>query len=487
MKQRKNKIRIFLNTIFLFLIAISGYSQLKDNIIAKVGNKEITTAEFKGRCEFTVRPNNYKDKSIALNNLIIEKVLAIEAEKDSLLKSNIAFQARIRGIKEQTMREKLYEKTAYGKAKVDTTTIKRIYRLSIREYELEFYRIPKSLAQKVNKQLDSIPTDTDKIFNELSTITGKKPVHKIKYTDPDDYAIHDVIYSKPLNIGEVIRPIQLATGEYIIMKVINWTTQPLITETEQQERWDKVVEKERKKLAAKIWHLYSKEIMRGKKIDFNNDIFYKLANWVRAKYINEQEKSIKTKEQIPEIPLIGDEIDLNAPFFKFDNRIWTVSDFRNELMSRPFLFRTIDPDSANFNEQLRIAIADIMKDRILTQEAYKQSLEKTEDIKRTVAMWKDAYLANDQQKNVVNKALKEEKINKGDELGILAYWESYLNNLQTKYKHSISINESVYKSISLTKIDMYAIKFGMPYPSVAPDFPTFSASNNYFFQNRKIN
>jgi hypothetical protein len=107
-----------------------------------------------------------------------------------------------------------------------------------------------------------------------------------------------------------------------------------------------------------------------------------------------------------------------------------VGDFRNELMSRPFLIKTTNIDSTNFNAQFKIAVADIMKDHCLTPEAYKKSLDKEEDVTRTVAMWEDASVANDKQKNVIDAAFKEGKITEHDAPGILKYWESYVNDLQ---------------------------------------------------------
>jgi hypothetical protein len=155
-----------------------------------------------------------------------------------------------------------------------------------------------------------------------------------------------------------------------------------------------------------------------------------------------------------------------------------VGDFRNELMSRPFFFRTKDLDSANFNTQFKLAVVDIMTDHCLTREAYKKSLDKSEDVTRTVNMWSDSFLASSQQKKVVDNASKKGKIVENDAIGILKYWESYVNNLQKQYKHSINVNIPAYESISLTKIDMVATKPRMSYPTLVPAFPTFISSES---------
>jgi hypothetical protein len=456
-------------------------AQFKDNILATVGGKDITVAEFMERCELTVRPDNYKDKSVALNNLILEKIFAMEAEKKNLLASHSGFQARLKGVKEQAMREKLYEVVAFKKAKVDTNKLKIAYRMSQREYELEFYRMHKDQAQHVKAVLHSTPEKIADLFKSLSEYAEKQPKHTVKYKDPEADTIHEALFSKPLHLGDVIGPIEFDQDDYLVMKVVNWTSYPLISGDDQQERWNEVKKKEHTIAASKLWQSYNAGIMHGKKVEFDKKTFLLLANWVRENYISEQKKKPSPSNQIPEIPFVSSGLDLTAPFFTFEDKIWTVGDFQNELMSRPLLFRTLDLDSANFNTQFKLAVVDILKDHCLTREAYRKSLDNGEGVARTVNMWKDAYLASKVQKEVVSTALQEGKIVNDDGPGILKFWESYVNDVKMKYDSTVHINVPAFKEIELTKIDMVAIKPGMPYPVIVPDFPEFISSKFMHF------
>jgi len=466
--------------LLIILIVCSEISfakeQLSNYILAKVGKKDITVTEFRARCEFTVRPENLRDKSIALNNLIFEKMLALDAENSNSLESNPVFQARLKGIKEQQMREKLCEQVAIKRAKVDTSTLLNAYRLSIREYELEFYRMHKPLAKKVKALIDTGEENVDLLFKGLSEYAGKQPVRKVKYTDSEYDTIHEALYSKPLQIGQVIGPIEIDPNDFLVMKVVNWTAYPLLGEIEQRERWNEVKEKELSIRAEKIWEAYYAGVMQGKKIDFDKKTFLMLANWMRQRYIVEQKDKSPISNPIPEIPFSESGLDLASPFFAFEGKVWTVGDFRNELMSRPFLMRTQDIDSANFYALFKTAVVDVMKDHCLTREAYKLHLDTLADVQRTFGMWKDSFLANNKQKHVVDVALNEGKVVKGDELGILKFWESYVNNLLNKYKDSVEVNIPAFESISLTKINMVAMKPGMPYQLLVPDFPKYISS-----------
>jgi hypothetical protein len=147
--------------------------------------------------------------------------------------------------------------------------------------------------------------------------------------------------------------------------------------------------------------------------------------------------------------------------------------------------RTQDIDSANFYALFKTAVVDVMKDHCLTREAYKLHLDTLEDIKRTVGMWKDSFIANNEQKKVVDAALKEGKVIKDDAIGILKFWESYVNNLQKKYKDSVEVNIPAFESISLTKINMVALKPGMPYQLLVPDFPKYIFSETVAYKKHK--
>jgi hypothetical protein len=476
---------LFRSAAVALVLGGTASSQSHDKILADVGGKKISVSEFLQRSELTIRPDNFKNKNTTLNNLILEKILSLEAGPNDPLASNAGFQARLKGIKEQAMREKLYLDVAFNKATVDTSELKNAYKLSIREYELEFYRMHKALAQKVKSVIDSAPGQTGDVFKYLSEFAGKQPVHKIAYKDPDDDAIHEALFSKPLLMGEVVGPIELSNGEYLVMKVLNWTAYPLLSGIDQQMRWNEVREKERQIKASNMWRSYQSGIMRGKRMEFNGKTFTVLANRVREKYVSEQQKIDSLGSRMPELPFNAKGIDLASPFFTFENKVWTVGDFRNELMSRPLVFRTTNLDSANFNAQFKSAVVDIMRDHCLTREAYKKSLDRTEDVSQTVEMWKDAFVANNQQKNVIDAALKEGKIVKTDAPEILKYWESYMHDLQKKYTGSVTVNVTAFKNISLTKIDMFAVKPGKPYPAVVPDFPTFISSENLDYVARK--
>jgi hypothetical protein len=223
--------------------------------------------------------------------------------------------------------------------------------------------------------------------------------------------------------------------------------------------------------------------MRGKKIEFDKQSFKILSDWSRKKYLSSTQND-SLHFQITEIPPVEPVIDLAAPFFTIDNKIWTVDDFRKELMSHPLVFRTKYLNDNNFAEQLKLAVVDMVRDHYLTQEAYKKPFDQLADINKTVEMWKDAYLAVGQQKTIMNSALEQGAVRQDDNGGKQKYWEAYLLNLQKQYSRTIRINHDELQKISLTNVDFFAIRPGVPYPAAMPGFPVLIASANLDYAQR---
>ena len=87
----------FLPCVILIFFISSNCSDknnipLSADVLARVGDRVITTQDFIRRAEYTIRPDycrqsNYIHKKIVLNSLIAEKLIAIEMseKKDELI------------------------------------------------------------------------------------------------------------------------------------------------------------------------------------------------------------------------------------------------------------------------------------------------------------------------------------------------------------------------------------------------------------------
>jgi len=478
----------FLSFLIIILLFTCAKKEVPSSevILARVGDKTISKQEFMARAEFTIRPNPFKDKYITLNNLITEKILALEAVNNSELEQNPYFQAQMDGIKEQAMREQLYYEEAFNKVQLDTNELKTEYTFSRREYELDFFSIHKDeIGQAVLAKIQSAPDSAQEIFNSLAQ-AGQMGHQIVKWKDPDFDQIHDALYSGPLKTDSIIGPLQLEEDNWIIMRVKDWKDYPLISGEDQQMRWNEVKEKVHRKKANKRWYAYIRGVMQGKQLEFNKETFDKLADLIREKTFNQNSRQADIEkgpndQQSPELQLSQlEEIEtmLALPLFTIDNQPWTVGDFKSLLMSHPLVYRTTDIHRRNFKKQFQYAIADLIRDHYLNQEAYAQKLDQHHTVKRTLSMWKDSYLSLHQRDKILRNAPVTGNTDLERQTARRNYWDTYIDSLQNLYRKQIYINEEELAQIQLTSVDMYVTKPGVPHPVAVPAFPQITTSKN---------
>jgi hypothetical protein len=479
MKNINNKILPLL--IIISLLYSCAEKEKKEDIVVTINDKIITAGELKRRAEYTIRPEIFADKRVVLNNLIAEKLLAMEAEKNKNFFEPQHLQDFLKGIREQSIRERLYYTEIYNPIIIDSLEVDQIFPLSNRSYELEFYNIgSKAMADSLNSLLSENPDQANRIFDQIAAFDSV-PKHIINWQDTDSYIIHDALFSKPLSENQVIGPLTLEDNSNLIFKVTGWKETPVIGPEEIALRRQKVRKKIKEKKAEKKWRNYMQEVMRNKNIEFDPAIFNKLADLSYRVY---SQGALKDKLPIEDQSIqkeairlaIGELIDdpsyHDLTFLTIDDNIWSIEKFKNELASHPLVFRqnrifTFE----EYREQFRAAIADLVRDHYLTQVAYGKSLDKTLEVKQTVSMWRDASLAQSQW-YIYAKALQTRPdFDPKDMKGNNNYLGQYVDSLMIVYEDKISLDWNVFKEIRLTRIPMYVYKPGMPYPAAVPVFP----------------
>jgi hypothetical protein len=477
------------NTIYKYLIIIilltsfcSSSREESKIILATIGDRVITVDEFVNRSELTPRPfycrsNTDEHKIIALNSIIAEKLFALEAGDNSEVLSKKMFQAYIKGKKEQYMREKLFKQIAREPVRLDESEINETFKLAGIVYDVEFYNLSKKFAEKFNEKLAEEPDSAASIFNSID-LTETVPKKTIEYRDPDHPLIHHSLYSKMSNPGEVIGPLKLQDNHYIVMKIAKVTYSPSMSQTETLDRKRFVKEKLLKYKSIIRWDNYISKVMKGKKIEFIPQTTVKMAELYSMKDLpnDRQEEMIMKKlgEDKTNLSLedLSDKDDLmRAPFFKINDQIWTVAEFRELLLSHPLVFRDPDYSKDEYLEQFRLAVADLIRDHYLTKESYKKSIDKSEYVKRNIAMWQDSYVAKYHREKYLESLSQSDHFDQERMKGTYTYIDEYTDSLQGKYSHLIEINIDEFEKIQLTQTDMFSVQQFVPYPLPVPSFP----------------
>jgi hypothetical protein len=443
----------------IVLLAVSGCTRKdKDQIVlARVGDRDITVKEFEYRSEFTIRPKYISRKGVELNrilldNLIAEKILAMEAGDTCGLAKNKMFNAYIRGIQEQSMREELFFKEAYNKVVVDTQEIKSLYRFAGREYRVAFYSIMKDeLARDIMEKIATDPKSAGSVFDGIGG--DKKPPEKqVSWKDPSSEPVFDALFTHPVSRDTVIGPLRLDKNLYVMMKVLDWKDEIAFGGDDAQKRWKDVVEKTKKRKSNALWNQLLYRLIGGKAIQFNPPVFKKLSDLSYELFAasgDSQTKDIlgdflRKRSDASQFDALGnEEAFLKSPFLTFDGKTWTVEDFKNELAVHPLVYRTKNFTRQTFSREFRNAVT-----------------------------WRDAMIASWKRDAMLNVLAREHHI-EGQTDALTRVYTAAMDSLLKAYSGRIRINEQELQKIQLTNTDMVVYKPGVPYPMAVPNFQAY--------------
>ena len=162
------------------------------------------------------------------------------------------------------------------------------------------------------------------------------------------------------------------------------------------------------------------------------------------------------------------------PFMYFDERTWSIGEIQELIDSHPLVFRKKRIKKNEFPEQLKYALADLMRDHYLTAEAYKMGYEKNNSVLLEEYLWEDHLYASLKKEQILEeKGLSIE--NDEDHLNVM---DDYIGMLQKKYSGQITINFRQFNKINLSHIDMFTLKPSAPYSHPVPSFPILTQDHS---------
>ncbi|MBT6636606.1 MAG: hypothetical protein HOB42_01370, partial [Candidatus Marinimicrobia bacterium] len=186
----------------------------------------ITRQDYLNRTEYTLRPdycrgNQYLHKKIILNNLIAEKLLAIESESVNNQINSDNLNTFLKGRKEQAMRQLLYFEKGHNKVLLKDDEINHFFKMAGRIYHVNYFSFPGgAFADSVKRAIDEGMS-----FNDIYSVNfeGNIPNRDVNWIDNNDPFISDRLFNNEIQKGQVIGPYFLDDGSAFIMEVNGWT------------------------------------------------------------------------------------------------------------------------------------------------------------------------------------------------------------------------------------------------------------------------
>ena len=479
-------LRIFFGVLFSLLLTNCSDKNISEpslDVLAQVGEKIITKQDFIRRAEYTIRPDycrqsNYIHKKIILNSLIAEKLTSIEMEdkEDALLNSQ-NFHYYLQGRKEQAMRKLYYYDNFYKVANVPDNVVKEKYKLAGRTIDISYINLPDiNTVQKV-KELLSQNITIEEIY--ISLWGDKIPTKKINFFDKEPDIIHEKLFVKDNKKNQIIGPFENEDGSFLIMKINGWSDKKLISTADQEKTWSDVEDLVKEKEAKTKFLSFIKKMMSGKSIQFNKEVFEDYAYKASKIYLQDP---MDKKDAINK--LLWDEIEnpkkisfQNDPGIKpddvimlFNNEKITVEKLNQLIKSHPLVFRKRKISEGKFREELKLALADLIRDVELNKKCYDQNLDKDIRVKINVDMWHDAYSS----KRYMSSLKLEEKLGTKNKYNLD---NNVINHLQDKHSNIIKVNTDMFENITITSTDMLVSERGLAYPFIVPSFPIITSDD----------
>ena len=442
------------------------------NVLVEIGNKTITVNDFIKRCEYVPRPvycrgDNYIHKKISLNSLIAEKIFSIEFDRRNYDTTNDQ-KNFIQGQKEQSMRQLLLKIFGFDKVKIDTNHVRFLSMLSNRKYEIHFISLdPKHKEKLLHLPLKSRIDDISTILN-LNIKSTKKIINK---NDNMISEIKQILYFSEPTLNTLYGPFKTQENKILCFEVSGWNKNIEITEKQKKDTWDETIKVYSEDLAKQHYEEYVKNLLKGKTINFDPEIFPLFAKKLSKIYLIEKNK----KEAVIENRIWNQKGETEFASFddirKMKNRVifthnqeqYKISELLGLIKKHPLVFRKKSINPNQFSNELKYAIADLIRDLYITKEAYNLGLDKNILVINNEKKWED-YIKSLSLNSLLNKKHSSNPTPSKDLIMIV-------DSLQNEYSNIIKIDTDKFEKIKLSTVDMSVMYSNQPYTKLEPDFP----------------
>lgn len=470
-------------------------------IVADVGNIKITAQEFLTSYEFGPAFIKREKNSLRryLDFMIYEKLLAFDgysrgmdsAEDVSMMLSDIEGDLAT----EQLYRNDIWDKLSISEAEIaeginkEQTMIqlKWIYKPSFEEIKGQYERLSNEVPFDTifNEEIRSGINYEDRFLEETAFSLRKK--------NPQLSAIIDT-----LKAGSVTPPVKTPDG-YYLFKLNNIWRSMITTETEMEKLKYDVRDALMKARADSVSDKYVQNLMLKERPVIIRETFNILKAHLGRKYLKPEKYNEwnLSKNVLPAYPGFDPEVispyRKNILVEKKEGSI-TLEDFMKWFTTREPYINLNRSSHQNFFSSLQNVVWRMVRDRILTSLAFKEGLQKSDEVMLQKKWWRDKLVYSKMKLEIASsikideskikefynehshryrdekgnlKALEEVKNEVRNDLYSHEYVKKVVNRvLSLKERIPVNINENVLKNLPVKDeedpktIDVYSVKKG---------------------------
>ncbi|MFA6980069.1 MAG: peptidylprolyl isomerase [Ignavibacteriaceae bacterium] len=467
-------------------------SKIKNKIVAEAGSIKITAEEFIYSYEFgpafTKRKEN--SKLTHLNYMINEKLLALEGYNINVLKKEETKEL-YHDIESDLAAEEMFRKEILSKVEINDAEIKKIIEKKLSQYELRWlYAENSATLENYLNQLKN-GKSFDFLFNSQLT-------DSVLIDDRRLLSSHYSIYMKnpqfaqivdTLKAGIISAPIHTHDGWYII-KIDNIIKSMITGEAEYNKLKSESIEAITKSKMDILSNQYVNGLFADENPIIKRDVFNVLRSYLGKFILTSEKYSVWELENKLDNALTNLGLKRGAKYtgltlVECKNCKISLDEFIIWFRNREQYIKFSKNDLIGFSKSLEDLVWVMVRDKLLTVEAYQKGYNKSEWVRKQSTWWKDkisysAYrneLANSLTLNSEEKRLVSEKKQSQSEIMSDEISKKILHKiLELKKKYKIIINEKILAKIKVSTendkkaIEMFIAKRGNLIPR--PAFPS---------------
>ncbi len=462
-------------------------TKVGDEVLAKVGNKNITVREFISGYEFG--PAFYKkvknSKAIYLKYLLDEKLLALDGYSQGYNDST-RVKELFHAINSDLTTEQLFRDDVLKDVKIAPAKIKNAIRDKQYTYEIKWLYAPNadSLSFYVSGLSNKISFDSlYKMQLNDSIFYDQRSMKIDKFT----LSIRNPQLSKVVNkmrVNEISKPVKAPDGWYIVKITDIWKNEIVTESMYQKDEYDARTALEMQQMDS-LSDIYVHKMMLTYNPVIQAHAFDLLRSYMGGYTLTpEQYKKWnldeRLKSEIQNFDSLKQEDLAKVNLVTLSDTSFTMANFINWFRLREEYLKFNRTNFNDFSASLESMIWEMVRDNLLEGRAYSRGLENREIVKEQSSWWKDKIvysiirdkIANSVGLNIESPAQRMKIFDK--KKLIINKTNKILADLEKKYK--VSINNTLLNKITVQDndnphaIDVYVVKKGGIFPH--PAYPS---------------
>jgi len=382
--------------IFLFIFSINIFSQNSQDTVAIIGKDVITYEQFKERYLLSPQLQNLPEDSTKKNflySLIAEKLWALEADRIGLDTSSI-IEESFQPIERMYIRDALFKHEIETKVKLTELDLIRGLQKARANLLVNFlFSNDSSEIFKLYEQLKNGIAFDSLLYQRSEYDLQKEPI-EVEFGKAKPF-LENLVY--PLEENTFSKPGKSDEGWFIFF-LRKRIPSPLSKEENQtvMSKTRTILEDRKRQ---EFYTDFYKKFFVGKKIKTNGTLFWNFADEI-TKIFYKKKETLKENadnniyldyEDYQNLKLKFND-SLNSPFVYLDNDSVTFNDFLISFFFEGFYVDKVD--STIINVKLNSRVKYFIEQELLTREGIKRGLHNNNEVRNSIKMWKDYFLAN---------------------------------------------------------------------------------------------